>query len=167
MGHWDRFIMIQRTYSAEFKEVAVQKIFSNKNRKLLDIAKEIGVPKGTLYGWVQEYKKYDNNMAMNSTPKRPQDWTPHEKIKACFDYENLAQNQQGEFLRRHGLHSSHLSEWKKLCISALSSRTNDNVSRAELQSAHQKIKELEQDLLRKERALAETTSLLVLKKKQT
>ena len=165
MGALDRVIMIQRTYTAEFKKVAIQKIFINKNRKLPDIAKEIGVPRSTLYVWVKEYKKCGNNLVMNNTQKRPQDWTPNEKIKACFDYDNLPQHQQGEFLRRNGLHSSHLTEWKKLCINALSSRTNDNVSKSELRSAHQKIKELEQDLLRKERALAETTSLLILKKK--
>jgi len=102
---------------------------------------------------------------MKDTSKRPQDWTPDEKIQACFDYENLTTEQQGAFLRSKGLHSSHLLEWKKLCVSALSSKANDSAPRHELNDAHRKIKELEGDLLRKDRALAETTALLVLKKK--
>jgi transposase len=157
--------MVQASYTAEFKKVAVQKYFSRGNRSLEDISTEIGAGKSTIYGWVQKHKKYAINTNMKDTAKRPQDWTADEKIQACFDYENLTTEQQGEFLRGKGLHSSRLSEWKKVCISALSSKDNDSASRGELNDAHRKIKELERDLLRKDRALAETTALLVLKKK--
>ena len=157
--------MVQASYSVEFKKVAVQKYFSRGNRSLEDISTEIVVAKSTIYWWVQKHKKYAINANVKDIPKRPQDWAPDAKVQACFDYENLSAEQQGEFLRRKGLHSSHIFEWKKLCISALSSKRSDNVYRGELSDAHQKIKELERDLLRKDRALAETAALLVLKKK--
>src|SRR3990172_5910923 len=102
-------------FSAEFKKVAVQKYLSNKNANLRDLAHEIGVSHTALWNWVGEYKKSANSNAMNHIDKRPQDWTAEEKIQACFDYENLTVEQQGEFLRRRGLHSNHLVEWKKLC----------------------------------------------------
>ena len=157
--------MVQATYSVEFKKMAVQKYFSRGNRSLEDISQEMDLPKSTLYGWIKKYKKYAINTDMKNTAKRPQDWATDEKIKACFDYENLAIEQQGAFLRHHGLHSSHLVEWKRLCVSALSSKGNNNVPGSELNDAHRRIKDLERDLLRKDRALAETTALLVLKKK--
>ena len=157
--------MVQASYSEEFKKVAVQKYFSSKNRRLGDLSAEIGVASSTIHYWVQKYKKYAINTDMKDTPKRPQDWTADEKIQACFDYENLSAVQQGEFLRSKGLHSTHLAEWKKLCVSALSSKASEIAPRSELNEAVRKIKELERDLLRKDRALAETTALLVLKKK--
>jgi transposase len=157
--------MVQILYSAEFKKVVVQKYFSRGNRSLEDLSAELNVATSTIYSWVKKHKKYATNIDMKDTPKRPQDWAPDEKIRAFFDYENLSVEQQGEFIRKKGLHSTHISEWKKLCITALASRRSDIASRDELNAAVRRIKELECDLLRKDRALAETTALLVLKKK--
>jgi hypothetical protein len=152
-------------YSSEFKKVAVQKYLSNRTGNLRDLASELGVSHTCLWKWVGEYKKYANSNGMNHIDKRPQDWTADEKIQACFDYENLSVEQQGEFLRRKGLHSDRLVEWKNLCLSALSLKGNDAASRVELNDANRKIKELERDLNRKDKALAEASALLVLKKK--
>jgi transposase len=153
--------MLDRRYTEEFKKVAVQKYFSKGNRSLLDLCKEIGISRSSLRIWVQQYKKYANNSGMKDIPKRPQDWTAAEKIRALFEYENLSLEKQGEFLRSNGLHSSHVLEWKKLCISSLSSKVNNT----EVIEANRKIKELERDLSRKDKALSETAALLVLKKK--
>jgi hypothetical protein len=151
-------------HSKELKKVAVQKYFSRENRSLEDLSLETGISKSTLWREVQKYKEYANSSDMKDTQKRPQDWSPNDKIRAFFDYENIAVEQQGEFLRGKGLHSNHILEWKKLCISVLSKK-NDSVHRGELNEANKKIKELEYDLTRKEKALAEAAALLILKKK--
>ena len=157
--------MASPSYSADFKRAAVQKYFNRGNRTLPALAAEIGVSKSALREWVILYKKYPTTTHMNTSSERPQDWTPEQKLKACREYENLTIDQQGEFLRRKGLHSNHIQEWQKLCLQALSTKNTNTASKTDLNDAQRKIKELELDLARKNHALAETSALLILKKK--
>lgn len=84
-----------------------------------------------------------------------------------LEFEALAQEKQGEYLRREGLQSEHIAGWKKSMEAGLESGSGSltAVHRMEWAADKKKIKELERDLQRKDRALAETTALLVLKKK--
>ena len=151
-----------KTFTEAFKKVAVQKYLSRGSRTVREICSELGVGNPTLYEWVKKYSTIDSMSIKN---KRPQDWSAKEKMRACFEYEKVSNEEHGEFLRREGLHSDHLIEWKKLCLDALSVRNNQTASRTEMNEANKKIKELERELHRKDKALAETTALLVLKKK--
>lgn len=49
-------LMINRQYTAEFKAEAVKQVLE-RGFTVVDVATRIGVPKHTLYGWVQEAKK--------------------------------------------------------------------------------------------------------------
>jgi hypothetical protein len=98
--------------------------------------------------------------------RRPGDRSAQEKLKAVIEYERLDGERQGEYLRRQGLHSDHIAAWKKSMEAGLESGGGANpATRTERAQDKRKIKELEKELLRKDRALAETTALLVLKKK--
>ena len=156
--------MTKIRHSEEFKRTAVQKYFSRGNSDFQSLAAELNVAKSTLWGWVNLYKNCATTTSMTTSAKRPQDWSPEQRIRACFEYEGLNAEQQGEFLRREGLHSSRIKEWRTLCLQALSKQAS-TVSKLELNEAHRKIKELERDLARKNSALAESSALLILKKK--
>ena len=97
---------------------------------------------------------------MNS--KRPEDWTAEKKLKAIVEYENLDEEQRGKYLREKGLHSVHLERWQQEFVEAYASRKKKTKGGDPRQK---RIKELEGDLRRKDKALAETAALLVLKKK--
>ncbi len=71
----------------------------------------------------------------------------------------------GEYIRRVGLHSFHLEQWKKEIMDGLMQSTQPKRKNTELCELKKKVKELERDIRRKDRALAETTALLVLQKK--
>jgi transposase len=157
--------MTKQGYSDEFKKLAVQKYFSRGNRSLTSLSEEIGISTSMLWHWVDKHKKCANLGGMINISKRPLDWTPEKKLRACFEYEGLSVEEQGEFLRREGLHSSHVAEWKEICRSSLSTKGNDLAFRGELTEANRKVKELERELWRKDRALAEAAALLLLKKK--
>jgi transposase len=89
-----------------------------------------------------------------------------EKFQAVIEFEGLAPDKQGEYLRKAGLHAEHLAAWKKSMQAALAPAGKlTDAARAERAEDRRKIKELERELHRKDRALAETTALLVLKKK--
>lgn len=94
-----------------------------------------------------------------STKKRPQNWTAQEKMQAVIAYEGMDETEQGLYLRGQGLYSVDIQRWREEMLEALSKKrkTKDPKDR--------RIHELEGDLRRKEKALAETAALLVLKKK--
>ena len=127
-----------------------------------EVARVLGVSSWSLYQWS---KRYGNAEGMKNH-RRPADRSVQEKLKAVIEYEGLAGDKQGEYLRREGLHSDQIAGWKKSMEAGLESGGGvDRATRTERAQDKRKIKELEKELQRKDRALAETTALLVLKKK--
>jgi len=90
--------------------------------------------------------------------RRPQDWPPEDKLKALRETEDLADSELGEYLRRQGLHDSDLLQWRQQAEAALGGRKQRNAD-------SKRIRGLERELRRKEKALAEAAALLVLAKK--
>jgi hypothetical protein len=75
--------------------------------------------------------------------------------------EGLAGDDLGEFLRREGVHEADLAEWRSAALVGLGTRPKTSAVSADAR----RVRELERELLRKDKALAETAALLVLKKK--
>ena len=148
-------------YSAEFKKSAVEKLLGRGSRSVAEIIEELGVPSPTLYEWRNTFA---NVGGMKKTSQRPQDRTPEEKLKAVIEFESLPKEKQGEFLRKQGLHVETIKGWRKQLEDALRP-SNKQAQRLERAEDRRRIKELERELRRKDKALAETAALLVLKKK--
>jgi len=98
------------------------------------------------------------------TKRSPQDWTPEERLAAVVEAGSLKEEELGAFLRREGLHSATLGEWSKTVWSAGLEALRPPKRAISSKEAKQ-IKHLEKELLRKDKALAETAALLVLSKK--
>jgi transposase-like protein len=94
--------------------------------------------------------------------KRPQDWTPGEKIAAVAEAAGLSDEELGAFLRRKGLHQAQLDAWRTAVVEALTSKPQRPPKSS---PEKRRVRELEKELRRKDKALAETAALLVLKKK--
>jgi len=99
--------------------------------------------------------------------KRPEDWSAKERLEAVFEAEGLSELELGEFLRKKGLHSNHIVDWKREALSDAAEKNKRGRPKkdSELVEMAAKIKLLERDLHRKDRALAEQTALLILQKK--
>ena len=124
------------------------------------LAQEVGIHQSTLSRWVREYAKV-GKMGGVMKARRPQDWTAEEKLNAVLEYERLEEEEQrGKYLREKGLHSVNIERWKQELIEGLKSSKSGKKDPRD-----KRIKELEKELRRKEKALAETAALLVLKKK--
>ncbi len=127
-----------------------------------EIAQGLGVSSWSLYQWSRRYGKAEGMKQQ----RRPQERSAADKLKAVIEFEGLVGDKQGEYLRREGLHSEHIEGWKKRMEAGLQGDGGlSAASRTQRAQDKQKIKELEKELHRKERALAETAALLVLKKK--
>ena len=140
----------------------MEKFQSRGSRSVGEVARVLGVSSWSLYHWS---KDYGSREAMKQN-RRPGDRSVSEKLKAVMEFEALAEEKQGEYLRREGLQSGHIAAWKKSMEAGLEGGGGLTAAhRSEWAADKKKIKELEKDLQRKDRALAETTALLVLKKK--
>ena len=73
--------------------------------------------------------------------------------------------QRSAWCREKGVFPSDLAQWRESAISALAQPEEARATAQETRADRRRIKELEKDLRRKEKALAETTALLVLRKK--
>jgi transposase-like protein len=153
---------VSQQRSEEFRRAAVEKFHSRGSRSVEEVARVLGVSSWSLYQWSKRYGKAEG-MKDN---RRPADRSVEEKLKAVIEFEGLEGEKQGEYLRREGLHSEHIAGWKKSMEAGLEGGGGlTAANRSEWAADKKKIKELERDLHRKDRALAETTALLVLKKK--
>ncbi len=149
-------------YSEQFKSAMVAKIAVPEGISVSALSQEVGIPHQTLSRWVKEYAKFGGNGGGKMKSKRPEDWTAEEKLKALLEYDKLDEEQRGKYLREKGLHSIHLQRWQWEFIEAYASKKKKTRGGDPRQK---RIKELEKELRRKDKALAETAALLVLKKK--
>ena len=148
--------------SEGFKQAAAQKLHSRGPRTVVAVAREIGVSSSLLHVWG---KRYAIGREMKKADRRPQDWSAADKFKAVMEFDQLPEGARGEFLRGEGLHSDHIEAWRQSMQAGLEPGMSVRVSRAEMNELRAENKELKRDLHRKNGALAETTALLVLKKK--
>lgn len=137
-----------------------------------DLADEIGVSRASLYRWVKDAAIVEQRiidpaelLTTISRPlkmKRPQDWSPKEKLAAVLEAASLSDEELGAFLRSKGLHNAQLQQWQEQMLAGLEPVT---AGRSKKAPEAKRVRELEKELRRKDAALAETAALLVLKKK--
>jgi len=87
-----------------------------------------------------------------------------DKLRLVLEASELAEKDLGAFLRREGVHEAELREWLEAATTALSGSGKRKGKRKTSPEA-KRVRELEKDLRRKEKALAEVTALLALKEK--
>ncbi len=152
-------------YSEEFKANLVQRVCRPGGPSAYQVAREVGVSASALYDWVRKSSRSPLSRSNSSKPKpggrarRPQDWSPAEKLEAVLHASRLDEDELGTYLRESGLHEEHLRAWRQQAVAGLGpSSSGDKRLRKENQR-------LSRELSRKERALAEAAALLVLSKK--
>ena len=157
-------------YSESFKAKMVQKMLAGRSAN--SVALEAGVNQPTLSKWLRDArtlrgvsKRRNDPEPRNPDERRPEDWSAEEKLAAVVHARGLSEAELGAFLRGRGLHEEQLRQWQ-LSVESASLDSLRGSRRSKASSAEAKrIKELERELRRKDKALAETAALLVLRKK--
>jgi transposase len=155
-----------RAYSDNFKQQMVQRLLRKNGPSQVSLAAEVGVPQTTLSNWVRQFGKLpevstDGKSSPPSKSRRPEDWTADERLRVVMEASGLDADALGALLRHEGLHEETLREWRKAALEALSGGREPRPSSSE----RKRIKQLERELERKDKALAEAAALLILKKK--
>lgn len=108
----------------------------------------------------------NNQNKKNSYNKPTNKWTSEDKFYAVMETATHTETELAEYCRKNGIYISELKEWITQCINANKSITeNPKELKEVLKVEKEKNKELEKELRFKEKALAETAALLVLRKK--
>ena len=152
-------------YTTRFKRTMIKKLVGPGRRTATTLAKETGVPQPTLSRWLRAAGSFgsmsEDKDQGSSKQRRPQDWTAEEKLEVVTEAKGLSEEELGALLRRKGLHEAQLKEWRETALRALGLPKDKGPGKAEAK----RLRELERELQRKDKALAETAALLVLQKK--
>jgi transposase-like protein len=151
-------------YSPECKEAILKKMLPPLNMTVAELSREEGISEGTLYNWRDQLKREGHSVpGKKSTSDK---WSAQAKFAAVVATASMPAAQVSQYCREKGLYVEQLERWKQDCLNGFEA-SDAQEKKLQYRSKQDKarIKELERDLRHKEKALAETAALLVLRKK--
>jgi transposase len=119
------------------------------------VSQTVGISVGTLERWRAE-------VLAKPSGEESRHWTPAARLEAVIATAAMHQSARSAWCREHGVYPTELDTWKQDAIGGLGEpRAPESVA---VKQERRRIKELERELHRKDKALAETAALLVLSK---
>ena len=131
-------------YGQAYKDRAVARLLAPESAAVETVAREIGVAAGTLQRWREDAQS---------------------RLEAVITTAAMGETGKSAWSREHGVYPDELDKWRASAAAALAEPEEARASPQATRADKKRIKELERELLRKDRALAETAALLVLSKK--
>jgi transposase len=146
-------------YGQKFRDKVVARLLPPESCPVETLSARIGISVSTLERWRAESLA----KAADDTPGGATRWTPAARLEAVIVTAAMDEATRGAWCRGQGLYPADLDAWKRDAIAGLGQP--DEAETAETERDRRRIRELERDLNRKDKALAETAALLVLSKK--
>jgi transposase len=145
-----------KPYSVPFRQKMVERMTGRYAVNTVELAKETGVPQQNLSRWRQQAHSVPEVAAKRSkAPKGGR--SVEQKAALLMEAAKLSGEELAELLAREGVLLSELESWRIAL--------GDGVKASK--AVIDRVRELERELARKEKALAEAAALLILKKKLT
>lgn len=120
------------------------------------VSREIGVGVDTLERWRAESL---------TKPLDRREWTAAARMEAVITTAAMDEATRSAWCRENGVYAQQLLEWRASATQALAAPEEARASPSQTREDRKRIKELEREVRRKDKALAETAALLVLSKK--
>jgi len=148
--------------SGTAKESIINKALNRGNQRLSEIALANNIALSTLGRWLRENKS-SKSSAVGKMVGLPRSGERYKHLKATCGQDDV---KIGAYCRRHGLYPHQLTQWETefMTNSAPISKPQPNV---EIRALKAEVIELKKSIMRKDKVLAETMALLILKKKAT
>ena len=152
---------VRQGHSLEFKEALITKIVNRSaGQTINDVCEKAGVGSSTAKNWLRMCARLPGM----KKPTELKKWSAEDKLKALFETRSLAESDFGMYLRKEGLYSHQVTEWRADVLKSLDeARTRPQAAKRDDRDG--RIKELEYDLARMEKALAEASARMMLQKK--
>jgi transposase len=143
-------------YGQAYKDRIVARLLPPESSAVEHVSREVGVSVATLGRWRA-------NALANGSDVGKERWTAAARLQAVITTAAMDEATRGAWCREQGLYPVELDAWKRDAIAGLGEPRAS--SAVEARQDRRRVKELERELHRKDKALAETAALLVLAKK--
>ena len=143
-------------YGQAFKDKAVARLLPSESAALEVEAREVGVGAGTLKRWRHEAQ---------SGPARGRARTAGGPLEAVITTAAMSEAAKSAWCREHAAYPTESERWRASCTTALADPEDLRASPQATRADRKRIRQLDREGQRKDRALAETATLLVLSKK--
>lgn len=151
-------------YSQERKDAVLAKMMPPQNMAVSAVSEETGISQQTLYNWRKIAR--EEGVVVPGDGKNAEKWSSSDKFAVVLETASMNAAELSEYCRQKGLYVEQITQWKESCINAnASTQEQSKVNREKFRREQKKVKKLESELRRKEKALAEAAALLVLQKK--
>lgn len=149
-------------YSEEVKSSSISRMMSGES--VSNITEKLGVSSKTLYKWRKDALK--QGYSMSNKTNKSDNWSAEQKLAIIIETASMNESELSSFCRVKGIYPEQIKQWRQMALSGYKKQTEINQTQSDNRKEdRKKIKDLEGQLRRKEKALAETASLLVLSKK--
>jgi len=142
-----------KQFSVAFKQKMVQRLTGKSALSASQLARETGVRQQNLSRWLQEARSLP--LMANRPKPTVRVWTVEQKARVLAEASNFDGEALTAYLEGEGVKFAEYEQWRIAL---------DEGGRASV-ATNKRIRQLERELARKEKALAEAAALLVLKKK--
>jgi transposase len=153
-----------RQYSEERKEAVLSKLLPPYNKTYTELSKEECIPVSTIYTWLkkrQQVGKMNFKVVKTSTA-----WSAEARFSAIVETATMNELELGAYCREKGLYPDQIKGWKTEVIASLTGiPVSNQQEKTHGKGDKKRIHQLEKELRRKEKALAEAAALLILGKK--
>ena len=151
-------------YSQERKDEILKLLSPPHNKTVVDVAKQENISAKNIYNWRNQARKAGKPVPGKT--KKTDDWSVETKLAVIVETATFSGSELSKYCREKGLYVEQIGSWKLDFIQGFSNQKAQQ--KHLLQEAKQdkaEIKALKNELKYKEKALAETAALLVLRKK--
>ncbi len=150
--------------STERKEVILKKLLPPSSMSVSQISKEEGISPGTLYYWRQQLR-HSGSPVPNSNTSSEQ-WSAQTKLAIIAETYSMTEHELSQYCREKGLFPEQIKAWRNECMQGfMTTKEQELEAKKQAKADKMEIKALKKELRFKEKALAETAALLVLRKK--
>ncbi|OED45129.1 hypothetical protein AB833_00190 [Chromatiales bacterium (ex Bugula neritina AB1)] len=151
-------------YSEERKQAVIRKMLSPDPVPIAELVREEGISDATLYTWRKQAKTKGQRVSDSSN--KPGVWSAEVRFASLVETASMTKTEISQYCRERGLYPDQLQQWKSEFIgSQQTGKQRNRDEQQQLKAVRKKNKQLEKELNRKNKALAETAALLVLQKK--
>ena len=151
-------------YPSERKEAILRKMLAPNNKSVRELAREEGISEATLYNWRKAARAEGRLLPDGDTT--PAGWCSADKFAAVVETAALNEAERSAYCRERGLYPEQVQQWREACERANDwDRTQHRRLKEVRREDERRLQALERELREKEKALAETAALLVLRKK--
>ena len=150
-------------YGPAIREATLRRILPPNSEPMSQVSRDTGISLQTLFNWKSQAEA--SGLSFSEETDTAQ-YTSQERIRIFVETYSLNETELAEYARTKGVYVEQIRQWREIvehCFEthAMLSKSNDKA----LKEKDKQIKALQDDLDRKDKALAEVAALEILRKK--